>query len=78
MQVTGGEKRLFKGKGAKKMAKAVYTVSEIKELLGIGKNQAYKLCKSQEFPVRKVGSTILIPKEPFDKWLVGGDSATLD
>ena len=44
------------------MAKAVYTVCEIRELLGIGKNQAYKLCKSQEFPIRSVGNTILIPK----------------
>ena len=57
------------------MAKVVYTVAEITELLGIGKNQAYRLCKSKEFPVRRVGNTILIPKEPFDRWLTSEDTA---
>lgn len=60
------------------MAKAVYTVCEIREILGIGKNQAYKLCKSKEFPIRRVGNTILIPKEPFDRWLIGEDVAVVN
>lgn len=47
----------------------VYKVKDIQAILGIGKNQAYKLVKSGEFPYRKIGSTYLIPKAGFDKWL---------
>lgn len=51
--------------------KAVYAVSDLQHLLGIGKNQTYTLVKSGQFPVRKVGATYLIPKASFDKWLNG-------
>jgi excisionase family DNA binding protein len=58
-------------------SKAVYAVSDIQQLLGIGKNQAYALVKSEQFPVRKVGATYLIPKAGFDKWLNGDISSEL-
>lgn len=51
--------------------KVVYSVKDIQNLLGIGKNQAYDLVKSGQFPIRKVGASILIPKAGFDKWLNG-------
>lgn len=50
-------------------SKRVYTVTEIQDMLGIGKNQAYSLIKRQEFPVRKCGKKLLIPKAGFDAWL---------
>ena len=31
--------------------KKVYTVEEVREILGIGKNKAYELCNNQTFPV---------------------------
>ena len=40
-------------------SKRVYTVTEIQDMLGIGKNQAYSLIKRQEFPVRKCGKKLL-------------------
>ena len=53
--------------------KKVYTVEEVKEILNIGKNKAYELCKGKEFPVRRVGNTILIPIATFDEWLYGSN-----
>lgn len=47
-------------------SKRVYTVAEIQDMLGIGKNQAYSLIKRQEFPVRKCGKKLLIPKVGVD------------
>ena len=41
--------------------KKVYTVEEVREILGIGKNKAYELCNNQTFPVLRIGSRILIP-----------------
>lgn len=49
--------------------RAVYTPMEIKEILGIGKNETYRLILSGEFKVLKLGKRILIPKKPFHEWL---------
>ena len=49
--------------------KIVYTVEEIQIMLGIGKNQAYDLVKSGNFPVRKINSKYVIPIKTFEEWL---------
>jgi len=51
--------------------KVVYTVEDIKNLLGIGKNQAYALVNSGKFHVCHIGKKIIVPKEVFDDWLLG-------
>lgn len=56
------------------VTKAVYSVRELQTLLGMGKNQTYELVKSGQFPVRKIGSNYLIPKESFDKWIRSGNN----
>ena len=56
------------------MKKTVYNVAEVQEILGIGRNSAYKLCNGETFPVRKVGRTILIPIKSFEAWLYQQDS----
>lgn len=48
----------------------VYTISDIQEILKIGRNSAYKLVQDAEFPVLKAGKSIRIPKKGFDKWLM--------
>ena len=48
--------------------KKVYTVEEVREILGIGKNKAY----NQTFPVLRIGSRILIPIRTFEDWLYSG------
>jgi len=49
--------------------KAVYTVTDIQQILGIGKNQAYQLVNSGEFPVRQVGCRKLVSMNVFNTWL---------
>lgn len=49
--------------------KSVYTVDEIKDILGVGINRAYLLVNRGEFPVKKIGKRKLIPVKPFHDWL---------
>jgi len=49
--------------------KRTYTVPEIQDILGIGRNAAYKLVKSGNFNVVRVGGSIRISKKSFDTWL---------
>jgi excisionase family DNA binding protein len=45
------------------------TVKDIKDFLGIGHVQAYKLANSGEFKVTKIGRMIRIPRPAFLEWL---------
>ncbi|WP_227938418.1 helix-turn-helix domain-containing protein [Alkalihalobacillus deserti] len=49
----------------------VLTVSDVKEVLGIGLSQAYDLVNSNQFHVTRVNRRILISKEVFLNWLNG-------
>lgn len=49
--------------------KRTYTVQEIMEILDIGKNAAYQLVNEGKFKSVRIGSSIRISKESFDKWL---------
>lgn len=49
--------------------KRTYTVSEIQDILGIGKNAAYAAVKTGAFRVVKIGGSIRISKKSFDAWL---------
>lgn len=49
--------------------KKTYTVQEIMKILGIGKNAAYQLVGQNKFKSVRIGSSIRISKESFDKWL---------
>ena len=51
-----------------------YTVPEIAVILGVGKNQAYDLCKSNQFKIIKVGRTVKVVRQSFESWLNGGES----
>lgn len=53
----------------KQVEKRAYSVDEIMEMLGIGKNAAYRLIKSGVFHFVKIGSTYRISKKSFDVWL---------
>ena len=46
-----------------------YTVSELAEILPLGKNSLYKLVKRNDFPKVIVGKKILNPIKQFTKWL---------
>lgn len=49
--------------------KRTYTVPEIQNILGIGKNSAYSLVKSGAFRTVRIGGSIRVSKKSFDKWL---------
>lgn len=51
--------------------KVMIGVSEIMEKMGIGRDNAYEIIKSGEFPVKKIGRRYLVHEEVFDKWLRG-------
>ena len=51
--------------------KCVYTVDEIRQMLGIGKNEAYRLTHSKNFPAIRIGNRIIVPREAFHQWLNG-------
>ena len=46
-----------------------YTVEDIQRLLGIGRNNAYKLVNDKNFPAIYVGNRIIIPTDLFQKWV---------
>jgi hypothetical protein len=54
-----------------KYPKDTLEVSDIKDILGCGINQAYKLVNSGEFHVVRVGTKIKIPKDSFYSWYKG-------
>ena len=49
--------------------KRTYTVPEIQDILGIGKNSAYSLVKSGAFRTVRIGGSIRVSKKSFEKWL---------
>lgn len=51
------------------MEKVVYTVEDVKRLLGIGDTVARREIRSGNIPAKKIGGRYLIPKELFDNWL---------
>lgn len=55
-----------------KIPSQTYTVTEIRQILGVGKNKAYDFVKNNPpFKVISVAGTFRIHKASFDKWLNG-------
>ena len=52
-----------------KMDKLTMSVEELREQLGIGRNQAYQLARSEGFPCVHLGKRLLIPIKEFQEWL---------
>lgn len=49
--------------------KRTYSVAEIADILQIGINQAYKLCRESLFNTVRIGNSVWISKVSFDRWL---------
>ena len=45
------------------------SVPEVAVVLGISRAGAYELVRSDSFPVLKIGSRIVVPKEKFIEWV---------
>ena len=52
------------------MEKATMSVQELSSQMGISLPKAYELVKQPGFPVLRVGTRILIPREAFMAWLL--------
>ena len=50
--------------------KDILTVKELCEILGIGKNTAYRLLKSGEIKSIRIGKVYKIPKESLIKYII--------
>jgi excisionase family DNA binding protein len=48
---------------------AVYTVTEVAELLSLSRGSAYSLVRTGEIPALKLGGRWVIPKRRFHTWL---------
>ena len=63
------------------LEKITLTVDELAARLGIGRNSAYALAKSEGFPALRIGSRIIIPSKALESWLaekVGQKTILLD
>jgi len=47
------------------------TVPDVSQVLGISLAGAYELVRSEGFPVLRIGSKIVVPKEKFIQWVDG-------
>lgn len=46
-----------------------YTVVEVAEILGIGRNTAYESCRNGEIPSVRIGGRVLVPCSVIDEIL---------
>lgn len=58
--------------------KKAYTVSEVAQLLGIGKNTAYNLVNRADFPKIIIGRRFLIPAGALESWLMDASRGDTD
>ncbi|EDO6859612.1 helix-turn-helix domain-containing protein [Campylobacter coli] len=51
--------------------KVMLSVSDIMKLTGVGRDKAYGLLHSKQFPVRMIGKRLMVHKDIFNDWLKG-------
>jgi excisionase family DNA binding protein len=54
--------------------KVMLDVKDVMTIIGVGRNNAYELMKSGEFPVKRIGNKYLVHKEILENWLKGEKS----
>ena len=45
------------------------SVSQVADVLGIGRTNAYELVKEKDFPSLNIGSRIVVPKDKLIQWI---------
>ena len=51
---------------------ALLTVPEVVELLRIGLNRAYQLCRARTIPTIVIGHSVRVPREALERWIASG------
>ncbi|MCM2532541.1 helix-turn-helix domain-containing protein [Neobacillus pocheonensis] len=54
-----------------KYQKVMLNVKDIMEITGIGRDNAYALMRSGQFPIKMIGRKMLVHEEIFQNWLKG-------
>ena len=49
--------------------KITVSVEEMADMLGISRSVAYQLIKEKDFPVIKIGSRLVVPRDKFIAWV---------
>ena len=49
--------------------KLLLRVSDLQEMLGIGREKAYSLMRSKSFPSMKIGGNYFVSRSALDRWL---------
>lgn len=49
--------------------KITLTVEELIKFLGISRQTAYQLCRTEGFPALRIGRRVLIPKKQLEVWI---------
>jgi excisionase family DNA binding protein len=57
--------------GSGEIHRRTYTVLEVAEILGIGRNTAYEICRTGELPTIRIGGRVLVPRAVIDELLKG-------
>lgn len=47
----------------------MYNINELQEILGVGRNLAYKLAQSRNFPKIVINGRYFFPKDQVHKWV---------
>ena len=55
----------------KEIERKTYEVAEAGQMLGLGKNSAYRAIHRKEIPSIRIGGRLLVPKAAFDRMLQG-------
>jgi excisionase family DNA binding protein len=57
-------------------ARATLNLTEVAELLGCARSSVYKWAQQGKLPTIRIGRRVLVPREPFERWLASGNGAS--
>ena len=60
------------------LQKKAYSVSEMAEVIGIGRDKAYNLVHRDDFPAIKIGTSYIIPVANLNQWLLRAGKERLE
>jgi excisionase family DNA binding protein len=63
---------MTRSKRPRKTIRAVFTIPEAAERLGIGEGLTYRLAREGRIPVLRLGRRFVVPKEQLEALLTGG------
>lgn len=51
------------------MSKLLWTVTDLQQVIGCGRRQAYEMVNRKDIPTIRLGKRIYIPRDAFIRWL---------